>query len=169
MRPGDIRVEPWIWIPASSRPWGRAIALALLALTCAVVGIVVGRLATDRPEVQRPQPQAASTPKPKSAPAGPKQDVQPTLAIRGTEPTKSDTNRRVGAEPGQDTPRVVIINPGTADQKGRRDLHAAGDRDDRNRAERPAPGPAARDRQARESFGSTAPNYQALRDRFLGR
>jgi hypothetical protein len=32
MRPGDIRVEPWTWTPASAHPRGRVIALALLAV-----------------------------------------------------------------------------------------------------------------------------------------
>jgi hypothetical protein len=178
MRPGDIRVEPWVWRPIAVRPWSRAIALALCAVACAVTGVLVGRLSKDAPESQRPPAQTVATPNARSTSTRPepgsgvasKQGAL-TLAIRGAEPGNPDANSKDAAELRQGTPHVVIINPGAADQKSRaqREPPATSGRADRNPAERPAHWPDPRSGQVRENLGSPAPNYHALRDTFLNR
>jgi hypothetical protein len=176
MQPADLRIDPFTWIPASARRReASALGMMILAASCIAVGILIGRGWSDVAQAPRqtvstmPTAEVAASPRSQVGSAGHQTPSQPSLAKRGN-PTEQSPLREPGdSEPKQETPPVVLLNPGTADpHESARAPRELGDnrrriqkdtarrRDDLYRAEE-------------QRFGSSAPDYRALRDYMLGR
>jgi hypothetical protein len=169
------------WIPdetAQADPVRtRAIAAAVLAIACVVVGILVGRLTAGIPagkgSIAR---DVVSVPSAKR-PAEPKVE-RPSLALKSnTEPIteKPVTSSGPEAEPKTDTPPVVLLNPGTADKKSSaaREGTPAPARPVRERAVRGPLPQETRERRATDDrsdrLSGPARDYQSLREYMLSR
>jgi len=150
------------WIPdetAAARPLrGRAIGAAVLAISCVVIGIVIGRLTVGIPATGSRPPEVA----------GMASGKRPELTA-----PKLSTPPAMQAKPTSNPPNVILLNPGTADkQPGAAPEEArARVQPARERAFREPP--ENRGRQAtedrRDMFPPPARDYQSLRDYTLSR
>ena len=167
------------WIPdetARARPLrSHAIGAAVLAVSCVVIGIVVGRLTAGTPATGSRPPEVVDVASAKRA-AEPGIE-RPSLALKDdAEKTAPKPAGSAGmhAEPTTtNPPKVTLLNPGTADKK-------SGAAPDEARArvptvrERAFREPAEnRGRQAaedrRDMLSPPARDYQSLRDYTLSR
>ena len=178
MQPADIRIDPWTWIPAAKRSGARALGILILAVSCTAAGILIGRLTVGRSDVAEAPRQTSSAVPTAKAPTSPqsqggsvtqKSPPQPSLAIKGSpESTEQSRPKQASeAEPKQQTPPVVLLNPGTADPNARARAPREAS-DDRSRF-REDPARRRDDVGDRERPNSAARDYRALRDYMLGR
>jgi len=152
----------------------RAIRAGVLAVSCVVIGIVIGRLTAGIPATGPRPPEVAGV-------ASGKRAVEPgierpSLALKGsTELTAPEPLASPGmqAEPTSNPPKVVLLNPGTADKQ-----RGAAPEEARARVQ------PARERTFREPLGDRgrqaaenrrdvltppAQDYQSLRDYTLSK
>jgi hypothetical protein len=169
------------WIPdetAQADPVRtRAIAAAVLAIACVVVGILIGRLTAGMPAGKGSSARDVVSAPSANRPAEPKVE-RPSLALKGdTEPItgKPAASPSTEAEPKTNTPPVVLLNPGTADKKPSaaregtpataalvRERSLRGPLPQENRERR-----ATDDR--RDTLSGPARDYQSLREYMLSR
>ena len=168
------------WIPDdTARPTSvrtRAISAALLAVSCVLIGIVVGRLTAGIPAgTGAGPPDVVSVPSTKK-PA--ELDVaRPSLALKSDTETTSQkpaASPSTQAEPKTDPPPVVVLNPGTAAENhtvAPKEEHAR-TRPVRERSLGGAP-QEDRERQAtddrKDMLSRPARDYQSLREYMLSR
>jgi hypothetical protein len=163
------------WIPdemARARlPRSRAIGAAVLAVSCVVIGIVIGRLTTGTPATGSRPPEVVGVASAKR-PAEPG-IVRPSLALKGDANPKPAGSAGMQAEPTTNPPKVILLNPGTAGKKPSAAPDEARARvpPARERAFREPP--ENRGRQAtegrRDMLSPPARDYQSLRDYTLSR
>jgi hypothetical protein len=166
------------WIPdetARARPLrSHAIGAAALAVSCVVIGIVIGRLTAGTPATGSRPPEVVGVASAKR-PAEPGIE-RPSLALKGD--TQKTTPKPAGsagmqAEPTTNPPKVILLNPGTADKEPGPAPDEASARvpSVRERAFREPP--ENRGRQAtkdrRDMLSPPARDYQSLRDYTLSR
>jgi hypothetical protein len=117
MQPADIRVDPWVWIPAFGRR-GRVLPTIIIAIAAASAGYILGRH-SDKADVaaqktvavsSKPQP-VAVTSKAKTADTREK----PDLALKSDDETKKQIPTLPQTK--SEAPPPVLLNPGTADPK----------------------------------------------------
>ena len=154
----------------------RAISAVLLAVSCVIIGIVVGRLTAGVPAgTGAGPPDVVSVPSTKKL-AG--HDVErPSLALKSdieTTSRKPAPSPSTQPEPKTDPPPVVLLNPGTADKNhtvAPKEEHAR-TRPVRERSLQGAP-QEDRERQAtddrRDMLSRPARDYQSLREYMLSR
>jgi hypothetical protein len=153
----------------------RVLSAAVLAVSCVVIGIVIGRLTVGVPAGTGPGPSTAiSAPLPKK----PEPAVErPSLALKGDTETATRTpavSPNPQAEPKTDAPPVVLLNPGTADNNpsaARQETRAMTQlRKERSSWGAPQQG---RERQTtddrRDILSRPAPDYHSLREYMLSR
>jgi len=136
----------------------RAIRAGVLAVSCVVIGIVIGRLTAGIPATDSRPPEAA----------GVASGKRPELTA-----PKLSASPGMQAKPTSNPPNVILLNPGTADkqpgaapEEARARVQPARERAFReppeNRGRR-----ATEDR--RDMFSPPARDYQSLRDYTLSR
>jgi hypothetical protein len=169
------------WIPnetAQANPVRRrAITAAVLAVSCVVIGIVIGRLTAGIPAgTGSGSPGVVSAP---SAKKPAERDVQrPSLALK-SDPEATTQKPAVSpspqAEPRSNPPPAVLLNPGTADKSpsaAREETRARARPPVKERSLRGAP-QENRERQAtddrRDMLSPPARDYQSLREYILSR
>ena len=182
MQPADLRIDPFTWIPDSARRGGAStLGMMLLATSCIAIGILIGRLTAGRSEVVQapgqtvsvvPTAKITASPRSQAGSASQQKPSQPSLALEGNRerPEQSPVREAREGEPKQETPPVVLLNPGTAEPNARarppRELR------DNNRSGIQKETARQRDdvyRGEGQRFGSPASDYRALRDYMLGR
>jgi len=190
MQPADLRVDPWTWVPAAGRRRPSVLAIALLAVSCTVAGVLIGRLTAGRSDVAEaprqavsavPDARKASPPAPdarKASPPAPpasepqQEPSQPSLALKGNpESGKQRPPEPVRkSESEQHSPPVVVLNPGTADPASPRPRGQRQANDDRSRyQQRPVRRRAEGSGGEGERLEGTGRDYRALREYMLSR
>ena len=154
---------------ARTRPLrSRAIGAAVLAVSCVVIGIVIGRLTAGTPATGSRPPEVVGVASAKR-PAEPGIE-RPNLALKG-DAEKNIPNMK--AEPTPDPPKVILLNPGTADKKPSAAPDEARARvpPARERAFREPPENCGRQptEDRRDMLSPPARDYQSLRDYTLSR
>jgi len=118
MQPADLRVDPWVWIPASCRR-GRVLPTIIIAIAAASAGYILGRH-SDKADVAAPRKIAAVSPKPQPVAVNSKvktadTEERPDLALKSDDETKKQIPILPQTKP--ETPLPILLNPGTADPK----------------------------------------------------
>ena len=104
-QPADIRVDPWVWVPLGPRK-GRLMPVLIVGAACAATGFMTGR----QHERGSPAPSPTAEVVAKNSAVKPGDTGEkPDLALNGE-------NANAPTEVTQ--AHVVVLNPGTADQKG---------------------------------------------------
>lgn len=151
----------------------RAISAAVLAVSCVVIGIVIGRLTVGVPAATGSGPPTViSAPLPKK----PEPAVErPSLALRGDTETATRTpavSPNPEAEPKTDAPPVVLLNPGTADNNASAAQQETRARPRKERSSWGTP-QQGRERQTtddrRDILSRPARDYHSLREYMLSR
>ena len=108
-QPTDI--HPWVWIPIGQRK-GRLLAILLIGAACAATGFMAGR----QYEVSSSAPSSTTAVVVSKNSAVKPEHIgeKPDLALKGE---NADVPTEV-SRPKPQTPDVVVLNPGMADQKG---------------------------------------------------
>lgn len=164
------------WIPdetAQATPVRtRAISAAVLAVSCIVIGIVIGRLTAAIPaRTGSGPPDVVSMPSAKK-PAEPFVE-RPSLALKSdTETSTQKPSASLSPKGETHSPPVVLLNPGTADKN-----RSAAREEPRARPpkERSLGDPPQEDRQGqatddrRQMLPGPARDYQSLREYMLSR
>jgi hypothetical protein len=177
---GPMSDREFRWIPdetAEATPVRTgAIRAAVLAVSCIVIGIVIGRLTAAIPaRTGSGPPDVVSMPSAKK-PAEPFVE-RPSLALKSdteTSAQKPSASPSPKGEPKTHSPPVVLLNPGTADKNrsAAREEPRARPRPVRERSLGDAPqedreGQATDDR--RQMLSQPARDYQSLREYMLSR
>jgi hypothetical protein len=174
MQPADIRTEPWVWVPLPRRR-GRLLSTVLVAAVAATAGYMMGRH-SDKAEVVPPEKTVATSPRPEAVNAKTKPreaGEKPDLALK----SDVETPKHIPTQAKPKPPPVVLLNPGTADPKGK-----VGDRGITHES-KAAPARSSGDETARSDVGNSKPrderaaggsrnsmrDYRDLRDYMLGR
>jgi hypothetical protein len=109
MRPARIRVDPWVSVPNGQHK-GRLLPVLIVGVACAVTGFMTGR------QYQRdhsaPSPTAEVVAK-NSAVKQRETGVEADSALKGEDGNASTEITQANPP----TPQVVVLNPGTTDQK----------------------------------------------------
>ena len=179
MQPADLRIEPWTWVPAARRRGTSALAIAILAVSCTLAGILIGRLTAIRSDVaERPRPVTAvpdarkASPTPQAASEAQQEPPQPSLALKGNPESGNQSAPKPvpKGESEQQPPPVVVLNPGTADPVSPRPRSQRQADDTRNKyQQRPVRRRADGSGGEGERLESTGRDYRALRDYMLSR
>jgi hypothetical protein len=161
----------------------RAISAAVLAVSCLVIGIVIGWATAGIPDRKGPRPSVATgvPPAKEAAPKASEPDNRkPSLALQSDPVVDAQKTAPVPspqAVPKPTSPPVVLLNPGTAggaaEPNPARQAERSTQRPVRERPELPEARQRDRERQAtdRENDVLSAPaaSYQSLRRHMLGR
>jgi len=118
MQPADIRIEPWVWIPFSSRK-RRVLPTILIAIAAACAAYILGRH-SDKPHVAAPPKTVTASPKTEPAAVNSETKTKdtgekPDLALKSDVETKKDIPAVTQTKPV--APPPMLLNPGTADPK----------------------------------------------------